>query len=132
MNERGNENLLQMRKRENAEILLVCWLRKEKYVSEFYHEDGGRIRTICKECTKAQRIKSPMKTVKRDFLRIQTLCCCCKYAVGRCSWSEVDESKKDRPIKYEPVSGWVAVKTERGDYNSYVVLSCPEFVPDDN
>lgn len=62
----------------------------------------------------------------------ETLCWSCKNAVGRCSWSEVDESKKTRPIKYEPVNGWVAIKTKKMHYNSYVVLSCPEFIPDDN
>ena len=114
---------------EETKVCKMCG--KEKYVSEFYYEDGGRIRTICKECTKAQRIKSPRKTVKRDFLQIQTLCWQCKNALGKCSWAEIDYTKQNRPIKFEPVEGWEAIETIKGRYTSYCVIKCPKFDPDE-
>ena len=114
---------------EETKVCKMCG--KEKYVSEFYNEDGGRISTICKECTKAQRIKSPRKAVKRDFLRIQTLCWKCKNAVGKCSWTEIDYTKQNRPIKFQPVDGWEAIETKKGRYKSYCVIKCPKFDPDE-
>ena len=76
--------MLKMRKRETAAILLVCWLREEK--------------TICIECCKiiqAQKMMEKRLLEPREKqIYKQTLCWSCKNAVGRCSWSEVDESKK--------------------------------------
>ena len=114
---------------EQTKVCKMCG--KEKYVSEFYRQDGGRIRTLCKECTKAQRIKHPRKAVKRDFLRIQTLCWKCKNALGKCSWTEIDYTKQNRPIKFQPVDGWEAIETKKGRYKSYCVTKCPKFDPDE-
>ena len=57
-----------------------------------------------------------------------TICWDCKNAIGNCSWSDHWEHK--------PVKGWVAersdlVNTEGGAVESYIVISCPEFVPDE-
>lgn len=58
---------------------------------------------------------------------IPTLCWGCQKAVGGCSWSGW----------FEPVPGWQAVQTvikstglSYGDEDSYLVLTCPEFIPD--
>ena len=114
--------MLKMRKRETAAILLVCWLREEK----------NNLYRMLQNYSAQKMMEKRLLEPREKQIYKQTLCWSCKNAVGRCSWSEVDESKKDRPIKYEPVSGWVAIKTKKMNYNSYVVLSCPEFVPDDN
>ena len=120
----------------NEETKICSKCGKEKPLRFFWSAGYGKKKTICIKCCKiiqAQKMmeKRLLEPSEKKVYK-QTLCWWCKNAVGRCSWSEVDESQKNRPIKYEPVSGWVAVKTERGDYNSYVVLSCPEFVQDDN
>ena len=120
----------------NEETKICSKCGKEKPLRFFWSAGYGKKKTTCIECCKIMRAQNLLKKrliePRKKKVYNQTLCWSCKNAVGRCSWSEVDESKKNRPIKYEPVNGWVAVKTERGDYNSYVVLSCPEFVPDDN
>ncbi len=57
---------------------------------------------------------------------MKTLCWGCKKALGGCSWSK---------RKGKPVEGWDAeptiVKDEMGDFESYLVKSCPEYTPDD-
>ena len=120
----------------NEETKICSKCGKEKPLRFFWADGYGKKRTACIECCKIMRAQKPLKKrmIEPHEKQIykQTLCWSCKNAVGRCSWSEVDESKKNRPIKYEPVSGWVAIKTKKMHYNSYVVLSCPEFVPDDN
>lgn len=60
-----------------------------------------------------------------------TLCWTCKNAYGGCSWTEVEEKKHGRPIRYEPVKGWVAIQTKNECFESFCVLSCPEYEPDD-
>lgn len=53
----------------------------------------------------------------------ETLCWGCKNAVCGCSW-----------VDGKPVEGWDAEKTivkdVDGDYESYLVKACPEYVPD--
>lgn len=39
-----------------------------------------------------------------------TLCWSCKYACGKCPWSECD--KETRKLKWRPVEGWRAIKTK--------------------
>lgn len=68
--------------------------------------------------------------------RPETLCWSCRNACGRCSWS--------RYKVWQPVPGWTAIRTEIGGQKtikgkvrrvpikSYIVLDCPEFVPDKN
>lgn len=54
----------------------------------------------------------------------ETLCWGCKNAICGCSWA--DDSV--------PVKGWNAEKTivkdNEGDFESYCVKACPEYVPD--
>lgn len=38
-----------------------------------------------------------------------TLCWSCKYACGKCPWSECD--KETRKLKWQPVEGWRAIRT---------------------
>ena len=120
----------------NEETNICSTCGKAKPLRFFWSAGYGKKKTTCIECCKIMRAQKLLEkrliAPRKNKVYKRTLCWSCKNAVGRCSWSEVDESKKDRPIKYEPVNGWVAIKTERGDCNSYVVLSCPEFVPDDN
>jgi hypothetical protein len=66
-----------------------------------------------------------------------TLCWSCKYACGKCPWSECD--KETRELKWQPVEGWKAKKTKimmhsqnttrkRKHYEtSYIVKACPEY-----
>lgn len=51
-----------------------------------------------------------------------TLCLECANACGGCSWSR----KKAKPVK-----GWNAIRKDLvGGIESYIVVSCPEYVPD--
>lgn len=65
---------------------------------------------------------------KEDFMRKSTLCWDCQNACCGCSWSR----------EAVPVNGWKAKhnpikksdKTGGALYDSYFVLSCPEFIQD--
>ena len=64
--------------------------------------------------------KTPAK-----FRGTVTLCWVCQNCFGDCSWSR----------EYIPVEGWKARATTvqrqyRGNPESYLVLSCPEFIPE--
>lgn len=52
----------------------------------------------------------------------ETICWKCANACGGCSWSQK---------RAKPVDGWEAIRRDlyRG-IESYIVLSCPKFVPD--
>ncbi len=56
---------------------------------------------------------------------METLCWGCKKAIGGCSWAD----------KLKPVEGWDAeptiVKDADGDFESFLVKTCPEYIPDD-
>lgn len=66
-----------------------------------------------------------------------TLCWSCKYACGKCPWSECD--KETRKLKWQPVEGWRAIRTRilmhtKSDHRhkkhyetSYRVLACPQY-----
>ena len=66
-----------------------------------------------------------------------TLCWSCKYACGKCPWSECD--KETRELKWQPVEGWHAIRTRilmrtKSDHRhkkhyetSYRVLACPQY-----
>jgi len=66
-----------------------------------------------------------------------TLCWSCKYACGKCPWSECD--KETRALKWQPVDGWHAIKTnilmhtrnghrrKKHYETSYCVLACPRY-----
>lgn len=64
-----------------------------------------------------------------------TLCWSCKYACGKCPWSECD--KETRELKWQPVEGWRAIRTKvlmnscggaRRHYEtSYIVTACPQY-----
>lgn len=66
-----------------------------------------------------------------------TLCWSCKYACGKCPWSECD--KETRKLKWQPVEGWRAIRTKvlmhtKSDHQrkkhyetSYRVLACPQY-----
>lgn len=66
-----------------------------------------------------------------------TLCWSCKYACGKCPWSECD--KETRELKWQPVEGWHAIRTRilmqtKSDHprkkhyeTSYRVLACPQY-----
>lgn len=56
----------------------------------------------------------------------KTLCWTCRKAYGKCSWTEVDYTKKGWPIRFEPVKGWNAIPTKNEKYTSFLVVSCPE------
>ena len=62
------------------------------------------------------------KTKKR-----QTLCWQCAKACGGCSWSS---------LAHKPVDGWAAerrdiyIRNKPDPLESYIVESCPEYVPD--
>ena len=63
-----------------------------------------------------------------------TLCWSCKYACGKCPWSECD--KETRKLKWQPVEGWHAIRTrilmhtnrhKKHYETSYRVLACPQY-----
>ena len=51
----------------------------------------------------------------------KTLCWTCRKAYGKCSWTEVDYTKKGWPIRFEPVKGWNAIPTKNEKYTSFLV-----------
>ena len=87
---------------------------------------------ICKCCgerffTKSDLKKYCSKTCSRKMAqkrREETgqLCWRCAKACGGCNWSR----------HLEPIDGWVAeitvVKDSMGDFQSYSIKKCPEFV----
>lgn len=89
-------------------------------------------RTKCKMCGKAFATKNMKRKYCCKKCRMEArenkgdgrgqLCWMCKMATGGCSWSK----------SYKPIPGWKAkatiVKDSEGDFSSYRIISCPEFV----
>lgn len=107
----------------------------EKPITSYNKKDVNKWRTTCKQCEaiarKMRRISEKRITNQNNVESRGTLCWRCKKAVGRCAWTELDSSKK---VRFEPVPGWVAVKSPGmpgRKSESYLVLSCPEFDPDE-
>lgn len=107
----------------------------EKPITNYNKKGENKWRTTCKQCDaivrKMRRISEKRLTKQNNAESRGTLCWRCKKAVGRCSWTELDRSKK---VRFEPVPGWVAVKSlgiPGRKSESYLVLSCPEFDPDE-
>ena len=107
----------------------------EKPITSYNKKDVNKWRTTCKQCEaiarKMRRISEKRLTNQNNAESRGTLCWRCKKAVGRCAWTELDSSKK---VRFEPVPGWVAVKSlgmPGRKSESYLVLSCPEFDPDE-
>ena len=107
----------------------------EKPITNYNKKDTNKWRTTCKQCEaiarKMRRISEKRITNQNNVESRGTLCWRCKKAVGRCAWTELDSSKK---VRFEPVPGWVAVKSPGmpgRKSESYLVLSCPEFDPDE-
>ena len=107
----------------------------EKPITSYNKKDVNKWRTTCKQCEaiarKMRRISEKRLTNQNNAESRGTLCWRCKKAVGRCAWTELDSSKK---VRFEPVPGWVAVKSlgiPGRKSESFLVLSCPEFDPDE-
>ena len=107
----------------------------EKPITNYNKNGANRRRANCKQCEaivrKMRRISEKMLTNQNNAESRGTLCWRCKKAVGRCAWTELDSSKN---VRFEPVPGWVAVKSPGmpgRKSESYLVLSCPEFDPDE-
>lgn len=107
----------------------------EKPITNYNKKDTNKWRTTCKQCDaivrKMRRIREKRLTNQNNVESRGTLCWRCKKAVGRCAWTELDSSEK---VRFEPVPGWVAVKSSGipgRKSESYLVLSCPEFEPDE-
>lgn len=68
----------------------------------------------CKDCTK--------EMARRRRAEYGQLCWQCKNVYCRCSWTRYSI----------PVGGWTAeytiVKDSNGDFSSYKIKSCPEFI----
>lgn len=83
----------------------------EKPITNYNKKDTNKWRTTCKQCDaiirKMRRISEKRLTNQNNAESRGTLCWRCKKAVGRCSWTELDRSKK---VRFEPVPGWVAIK----------------------
>lgn len=107
----------------------------EKPITNYNKKGENKWRTTCKQCDaivrKMRRIREKRLTNQNNAESRGTLCWRCKKAVGRCSWTGLYSSKK---VRFEPVPGWVAVKSigiPGRKSESYLVLSCPEFDPDE-
>ena len=86
----------------------------------------------CKCCGKKFVTKSSLKKYcSKDCIRIVAkrreekrwqLCCTCKNACGGCLWSRY----------FIPIPGWDAeptiVKDSEGDFASYKIHKCPEYI----
>ena len=79
-------------------------------------------------------LKRNKSKIKACLNKKQTICWSCKKALGDCSWSKLDEDKRE--ILFKPVDGWVAEKTSLLMYSydgtkrhvtSYIVESCPQY-----
>ena len=87
---------------------------------------------ICENCGKRFFSKSKLKKycskscasemTKRRLEEDKQLCIHCKKACGGCNWSDY----------LKPVTGWIAeatiVKDSSGDFSSYKITKCPEFI----
>lgn len=83
--------------------------------------------TLDKYIEKSKKRQTRQQAKKDITNRNGTLCWYCNKACGGCSWSQA----------FKPVKGWKATKAKikqgLNDYaDSYHVIECPEFVPDDN
>lgn len=103
----------------------------EQPIFNFYVREHGRRDRVCKHCKRTERQK---KKKKNPDLHTQTICWLCRKAAGHCCWSAADHTKDGRPIRFEPVPGWTAIRTpgmKGRKSESYLVISCPEFEPDE-
>lgn len=66
------------------------------------------INEMCKGVAYGEREEISWGAQKYD-----TLCWCCKYSTGKCSWS----------AHGEPIDGWKVIENENG----FQVKSCPKF-----
>lgn len=83
---------------------------------------GGRRMYCSGECEFVAR-----STDRKGDTKSKQPCWTCKKACGGCSWSS----------EFKPVKGWKAKKTkikcEEGRYSdSYKIIYCPEYIPDDD
>ena len=110
-----NNNLAKLAKKGD---ILKC-----KHCGKEFIHNGERFYFCSGECEYIARQKD------KRFGRIQSSqpCWSCQNACGGCSWSS----------EFKPVEGWKAkrtkVKCEDGRYSdSYKILFCPEYIPDDD
>ena len=105
----------------------------EKPITNYNKKGENKWRTTCKQCDaiarKMRRISEKRLTNQNNVESRGTLCWRCKKAVGRCSWTGLDSSKK---VRFEPVPGWDAIPTTRtvsGKFveKSFSVRACPKF-----
>ena len=86
---------------------------------------------ICECCGKKFVCKHKRKHCSKECVKISRkrkeeekwqLCCTCKNAYWKCSWSK----------NFTPVDGWIAeptiVKDSMGDFTSYKIKECPEYI----
>lgn len=114
-------------------VCRICGV--EQPISNYYSKGAGKWSTACKQCDaiarKLRRIRQEKRENPENVSIGGTLCWRCAKAVGRCAWTELDSAKK---VRFDPVPGWVAVKSPGipgRKSESYLVLSCPEFEPDE-
>lgn len=73
----------------------------------------------CAYKAELERQKAKRKTTTKR--KKDTLCWTCQNYSGGCSWSR----------SFTPVEGWEARPTKNEQTDSYHVISCPEFIPDE-
>lgn len=112
----------------------------------FYIKGDGNYKSRCRKCESKERSKRYYERAGKrvdeksgcGVLSTQNranICIDCKNALGGCSWTAVDFTKKGHPIKFEPIPGWDAVPVKRYEnghaIKTYSIRSCPQFVPDE-
>lgn len=111
------------------------------------HGKNSWCKVCCREWAHTKRVMAVQKeynipalqaeqlVAKRRAITINSgvnICFDCKNACGGCSWTEVDQSKKEKPIRFQPVDGWTATPIiNGGEITGYHITACPEFVPDE-
>lgn len=92
------------------------YVKKCECCGKVFFSKSSLKKCCCKECTK--------EMARRRQTEFGQLCWQCKKAYCRCSWTRYSV----------PVKDWTAdrtvVKDTNGDFMSYKIKKCPEFIRD--
>lgn len=89
-------------------------VKKCEFCGKVFLTKSNQKKYCCKACAR--------EVAKRRQMENEQLCLGCKNAYCRCSWTRY----------LIPVDGWTAectiVKDSNGDFSSYKIKSCPQFI----
>lgn len=92
-----------------------------------------KLRRVAYLLAQKEKQKAEQEETPPPFFKATTLCDLCANACGGCEWSEYGNMR--------PVPGWEALRSDvmssrnggrSGLLESYIVLDCPKYYPDEN